>query len=223
VLGDHIPDKDDLFRAIHFPLAFDKKKNVARNRCWNFPNDPESNSRETSLIWTRYAPTLNYVHAYGCRASAIRNNKPGRKTPDVYCGVFGVGAGSLRDIATNAEIQGISAVELYHWIETEEIAHASLRVTFDETRWIDAGMTEFVARIEEVMTGPARFAHKDNADANKTATEATIPEAASGPYVDRRTRTERIFCLVRFYVLRLKWNFRIWQARRATKPVQEIA
>jgi hypothetical protein len=120
-----IPQNDNLFRGAHHPVAFRKRAFQYSKFIKLYSDTP--GLVEASFIWERYAPTLSFVHAYGCRTSKKRNqNRPEKR--DIYCGAYQLNAWHIRGLATTEGLSEVVTADVIHQVEDNEIAHASLRV-----------------------------------------------------------------------------------------------
>jgi hypothetical protein len=200
-----IPSGDNLFRSAVFPLSFRNKGRSfhAANFMRLYSDSP--GLIEASVIWERYAPNLECVHAFGCRLAARMNNAGGAAgKPDakrVYCGAYRFKARDVRTLFGNRQLPEIANANVCHAIEDGEIAHASLEIRLVDGvagDAIEAVKTAIVDRLWHASLGPTRHAcgvdwGLDPHPSNK------LPDAPGGPYVDDRSRPRKLWDLVRFW------------------------
>jgi hypothetical protein len=207
-----IPATNNLFRGVHHPLSFKRRNVFAVQKFLNF----ESNESgiETSVVWERYAPTLKYVHAYGCRNSSRRNDRrraEGRSGSDVYCGAYQFKAGDVRSLFPLPAFPEVTAAEVTHVIEQGEIAHASLHIhlTVGPSGSVEEIKTAVIDRLWRASRGPLRHSCTWDGEVDPHP-NTMIPEAPRGPYSDDRSATEYLIFLIRFWLVSLHCRFTTW-------------
>ncbi len=190
ITPEHIPDEDSLFRAVIFPLAFNKAKQVAHNRMLAL--HPESDgSLITSLAWRRYVPSTEQIHGYGCRVAHCMNLKKKAEVTEfkeehrrVYSGSYHLKATAVRALVTTVGSREISSADIIHDMEGGEKAHASLRIAPREGHSISDGTkTVILDRLWNTCSGPLRHTCDCDHDVNPHPSKS-LPIPPSGPYID---------------------------------------
>jgi hypothetical protein len=202
---------DNIFRGVHHPVAF-KSKAFDIGKFWKlFTADDNPKFIEASVIWEKFAPTLGYVNSYGCRTSLKRNKKKEKDgklgTKDVYCGAYQFKFDHVRGLVGLPGLMDISAADVIHKIETDEIAHCNLQIQIkDDVDDAEHVKTAIIARLWQVNRGPIN--HTCAVDINLVPhpnSKLAIPP--SGRYVDDRSIIRRTCHVLRFIVLSCRWRW----------------
>ncbi len=205
-----IADSDSLFRHAVAPVSFNKRR---FNRSMFFHLQVrDGNSIHGSLAWERYVPSARHVHAYGCRLAASRNASSRAEGTfqetrrQIYCGVYEVTAAAVRALGNHDGLRAILSVDVIHYVEAGEIAHADLRIVFGPEEQNPAAMkTAIVDRLWNACTGP--LTHICDVDRDITPHPRELLESApAGLYIDARNLWSRIWHFGRFHVCYLLWR-----------------
>ncbi len=203
-----VSDGDSLFRHCVFPIAFNNK-GVVQEKMWNL-TPMEDGALHGSLAWERYAPTVDYVHGYGCRLAFGRNEKK-RKTGKFkekerqhYCGAYQLRGHAVRALAITPELDEIASADIIHQIEAGEIAHADLRIFLKPGIDLEGTKTAIVDRLWHACSGPQR--HICDCDKDIPAHQSSnLQTAPVGEYSDARPWPFRFLRIIIFRVFRWLW------------------
>jgi hypothetical protein len=201
MINEHISDGQIVFRCIHYPLGFNKSK---LNHSKSLNLRPRDGKLFSSLVWRRLAPSIDMVHAYGCRNSD-RRRAAGMQ--DVYCGFYAFRVGEIRAIR---DPQGGTA-DVAHHVENGEIAHSDLIVTLPgsmEESDLPGFKTKIIDRLWRILRGPEVFTGQNH---YVVVDPSSMMEQARVPYVDDRDG----FSLV------LDWIWYSWAAAASGRWVAE--
>jgi hypothetical protein len=221
-----IPDSNSLFRGVHHSIAFVKGGKIFdKSRCFALrPNKSDPRKLETSLVWERYAPTIECVHAYGCRLSSTRNLDRAPNKKDTYCGAYHIKAYRIRDLARIPQVPEIVEADVIHLIETDELAHANLEIRLQdglEADVIDIVKTAIVAHLWASSRGP--LPHTCPADAGDASHPSErLENPPSGKYFDDRSYAARHWFALRAWVLGRLWRWLAPHAQPRTAGRQLI-
>jgi hypothetical protein len=92
VTPEDIPDGEMVGRLIDFPRMYHDSMGLIWKQVFQFPG-----GQHESLVWRKYAPTVEDVHRLGCqRESEKRETKPDMR----YSGFISSTAGAIRGIRT---------------------------------------------------------------------------------------------------------------------------
>jgi len=208
-MSSTLPAVDNLFRGAHHPVSFNKRDIFKYGKFMKLFNDNNPRFIEASFILERFAPTLTYVHAYGCRTSSRRNARNLTRR-DVYCGAYQLKVRDIRDLAVTDGLPEIAMADVIHAIEDNEIAHGSFQVRLKEDIVeddIEDVKTAIADRLWNKSRGP--LAHHCRVDCDLDPHPSTnLPPAPLGRYNDDRALVARWSSLARFFWSRLVWNIR---------------
>ncbi len=194
-----ISDDDGLFRHTIHPVAF-KGGGLNPAKAMNLRVRGDG-SILGSLAWERYLPTTAHVHGHGCRLAFKRNanvNFEPRKR-QIYCGAYRLNGGAVR--ALTADIHEVLFADVVHHPENGEIAHTDLRIVLrSDTFDVEGTKTAIVVSLWNSSSGPLRHICNYDTDINPHPS-SLLPTAAGGAYSDSRTRLERYWFVLRFWIL----------------------
>jgi hypothetical protein len=212
--GD-IPDGDSLFRQIIHPLSF-RGARFAHDRLLRLYYDQADRSLLASLTWERYVPTTKLIHGYGCRLALGMNEaeqaagRTKQKNRRIYCGAYELKGKAIRALAASEGLHEILSADIVHHVETEEIAHADLRIVLRPgvVSDIEGTKTAILDRLWNACSGPLRHI----CDCDKDIPEhpsSILSTPPGGEYSDTRSYFFRVWCILRFQVCSWLWrNFR---------------
>jgi len=195
-----------LFRHCVYPISFTNKRAFKIERFWRLYDDKATRTIEASVACQRFAPTLDFIHAYGCRLAAgmneTKDKNGGSKEKDrrIYCGAYGLTVGAVRGLVGADNLSEISSAEVTHKIEGGEIAHAAVVITLAEGYAnLEGTKTAILDRLWNANLGPAQ--HKCVCDAHRDPHPANLlPNAPAGRYVDKRSVLIRLWHRARFWL-----------------------
>lgn len=206
MLCGRIRDGDYLYRPLIFPLSFSRAETFIPSKLFHLAGDPESGAILGSLVWERFAPTPEYIHAYGCRLAEKMNKKQKTKGKDrqkdrrVYCGAYGLRARSVRSLAGAEGLGEVVSADVTHLVEDGEIAHAELRIMLDAgTVNVEGTKTAILDRLVNASVGPLRHVCECDSDLAEHPSE-NLSIGQSGEYVNRRSYVNRLWRIVRFHL-----------------------
>jgi hypothetical protein len=204
-----IPDGDNLFRSVVHPLAFRKKgKQLDRGKFFHLCTDDLTPGLiKTSVVWERYAPTSQRVHAFGCRL-AVRMNEANPKTRHVYCGAYQFKASNVRQLVGTENLAEVVGSDVLHVIEHGEIAHANIQIRLaadvDEDS-VEGIKTVIVDRLWQSNRGPIPHICDVDTELEPPPSQLLI-DAPNGTYSDDRSSMLRFWYDVRFAALYSLWR-----------------
>jgi hypothetical protein len=206
-----IPDGDSLFRHSIYPLSF-KRKSFAWDKCLKL-YDEDDGSLLASLTWERYVPTIELIHAYGCRLAFRMNDREraaGKfkdKNRRVYCGAYQLKGRAIRALVACEGLDEIVSADVVHHVEEGEIAHTDLRIVLRRGGGfnLDGTKTAIIDRLWNACSGPLKHVcdcDRDIADHPSSA----LDTAPAGAYSDTRSYLVRLWSMVRFQVCSWLWR-----------------
>jgi hypothetical protein len=204
-----LPKGNNIFRAVHYPLSFNKRNAFIVGKFIHLGGD--ESRIEMSVVWERYAPMVSYVHDYGCRTSTARNElkrSRGQSGRDVYCGAFQFKVHQVCDLVGIAQVPEIVHADVVHVIETDEIAHANIGIDLANVSnggKLEELKTVIVDRLWQVSRGPLRHQCVCDQHLNPHPSNA-IPNPPSGAYADDRPAVCRAWYIVRYWVVASLWR-----------------
>lgn len=117
---DSIPSSDNVSRHLYYPFMYDDGNcHIAWNKIFTFQR---KNKFCDSVVWRKYAESIDQVHAIGCEKVKVDNEiDPNRK----YVGAYTGSVREIRDISTDHNIH----LEVVHDpTEDQGIHHAHLKL-----------------------------------------------------------------------------------------------
>ena len=221
-----VPDGDRLFRLCVYPIAFNSKgTSFAHEKMWLL-RPMSDGALHGSLAWERYVPTVEYVHAYGCRlASGINDNKRKKgmfkeKHRHYYCGAYEMRGQAVRALAITPQLDEIESADVIHQIEAGEIAHTDLRICLKpgcDISDIEATKTAIVDRLWNACSGPLRHICNSDHDIPEHRS-SNLTTAPAGEYQDVRIWFFRVLRIMRFQLFRRLWVNSIPSAGTSSWP-----
>ena len=143
----------DIYRAVLYPVAFNKKNNITEKNLFHLTTIDKNII--SSVVSERYAPNSNCIHEYGRRLAEKRQNK------SIYCGYYQI---SVKDIKSYMNInksyfkKSMKFVGVIHNIEDNEIAHADLTFKISENEHdIENLKTSIAAELYRIIRGPFKY------------------------------------------------------------------
>jgi hypothetical protein len=177
-----IDDNQVIFRSVHHPFAFKSSGKIFNyKKSWNLKR--ESNRFLTSVVWRRFAPSLQMAHAYGCRTSRGRRSN---NIQDVYCGFYAIQVGELR--ASRAS-EGVEGFDVEHIIEVGEIAHSNVVIVMQsglDDDDMEAAKTYALDRLDWLKCGPEVHCCECDLDIEEHPS-VMLPLGKKGVYSDGRS------------------------------------
>jgi hypothetical protein len=146
-----IPDCYDIYRAVLYPVAFNKKNNITEKRLFHLTTIDENII--SSVVSERYAPNSNCIHEYGRRLAEKRQNK------SIYCGYYQILVKDIKSFINKCDYkESIKFVGVIHNIEDNEIAHADLTFkTSENVHDIEELKTFIVVELYYIIRGPFKY------------------------------------------------------------------
>jgi len=207
-----IRDGDYVYRSCVFPLSFRNNKRFDSEKLFNLKDDAESGTVLGSLVWERFAPTPEYIHAYGCRLASKMNDKKRAggelRTKDrrIYCGAYGLKARSVRALVGTGQLGEVASADVTHLVEDGEIAHAELRIVLVAgTANVESTKTAIVDRLLNASCGPLTHICDCDDDLDEHPS-ARLNIGRGGKYVDSRSYLSLLWCIVRFHLCSWLWR-----------------
>jgi hypothetical protein len=202
---------DDLYRPCVYPVAFSNSDSLTNDRLWHLVVQ-HGDTIEGSLVWERLAPTLRYVHQYGCRLARAQtwdDQVKGklRSARRIYCGAYELSVDGVRGLPGTKGLSEIQSADVVHKIEANgELAHAALIVKVNPVPAnIEATKTAIVDRLWHMSSGP--FRHVCQGDEHIAAHPSTrLREAPGAVQESVRSPIARLWSLGRFQLDRLVWR-----------------
>jgi hypothetical protein len=206
-----VPDHDSLFRHTIHPIAFKRKSFQWQKALKLYVAD--DGSLLASVVWERYVPTTEYIHAYGCRL-ALGINQSDRqrgKFKDserkIYCGAYELKANKIRELSATEELPEVFSADVVHHIENGEIAHTDLRIVLrpNYESDLEGTKTAILDRLWNTCYGPLPHICDSDLESNPHPS-SVLTVAPAGPYTDPRTRVARFWCTLRFRFYTWLWR-----------------
>ena len=206
-----IRDGDYVYRPSIFPLSF-HRNTFDPSKLFHLKDDAVSGAILGSLVWDRFVPTPEYIHAYGCRLASKMNDKQRtrgrlkRNDSRVYCGAYGLKARSVRALVGAEELGEVASADVTHLVEDGEIAHAELRIVLVAgTTNVESTKTAILDRLWNATCGPLRhICDYDNDLPDHPSANLSI--GRGGGCFDSRSYLGRLWCIVRFHICRWLWR-----------------
>lgn len=197
-----IPDGDNLYRQSVFPPSFRGRRTFRPEKLWRLL-DKGNNAIVTSIAWERYVPTVNYVHAYGCRLGLKRNEKNLAETKgkdrQVYCGAYQLKARVVRELGGTVGLDEILSADIIHHIENDEIAHANLIVFLNPgISDVEGTKTAIIDRLWNATSGPLIHICDCDQDIAASHPSTLLLPGPAGAYHDTRSYFSRLWYRIRF-------------------------
>jgi len=197
-----IPNRDILYRHSIHPVSF-RGQAFAADKLFHFKTQPDG--FEGSLAWERFLPTIDDVHAYGCRMARQRNELKKsagtykEKDRQIYAGAYCLNAAEVRTISHAEGLEELQSADVVHKIENGEVAHVSLKVVLKPGFDVDpeGTKTAVIALLWGDCQGPLKCACDYDSDIpNHPSTRLETPP--SGAFSDQRSRFLRSWARIRF-------------------------
>lgn len=209
---------DSLYRPCIFPLPFSKSSNSFQcERAFHLVGEPGSTLIEGSLVWRRLAPTLKYVHKYGCRLAhnqtrEIRAKGKLREAPRIYCGSYGISADAIRSLRGAKGFPEILNADVVHKIEeNREIAHAALVISLRPVpQNIESIKTKIAIYLWKKSIGPFRHVCRWDSDWADHHPSALLTDGPSGENEPHRSASDCLREIIRFKLDNILLQSLLW-------------
>lgn len=217
---------DILYRHCVFPHSFSKAPNFDKKRYWNLTGKHGEDLIETSVAWERFAPTLGYVHAYGCRLAAyqtkqLRESGELQAPPRIYCGAYQFSVDAVRLLKGAKNLKDIVSAEVVHRIEENgELAHAALLVKLkDASRDIENLKTAIVAVLWKRTNGPFKHICSCDRDLKNNHPNLRMEDAPNESPPNPRSLGVQLWRWMRFQVDRVIWHVALTAEKKASSRI----
>lgn len=212
---------DSLYRQCVFPAAFSKSTAFLRDRFWHLVGEKGDDVIETSVAWQRLAPSLRYVHGYGCRlaqsqTSNMRASGQLHQPPRIYCGAYQFNGDAVRALKGAKNLSEVETADVVHRIENNgELAHAALIVRLRRPATnIEATKTAIIVSIWAKTVGPLRHVCACDKDLGDLHPSLKMEDAPKGTQEEHRRLIQRVWHQVRFQFDRIVWGSLNWIQKR---------
>jgi len=211
MLFGRIRDGDYLYRHSVHPLSF-RRGAFDQSGFFHLVHNAASSAILGSLAWDRFVPTPEHIHAYGCRLAKKRNDekrsegKLNRKNRQIYCGAYGLKAGSVRALVGAEGLDEVVSADVAHLVEHGEIAHAELKIVLVAgTVNAEGTKTAILDRLMNASYGPLKHICDYDDDVTEHPS-ANLGIGRGGEYVDSRSYLSRLWCILRFHICSWLWR-----------------